>query len=173
MIRRIPRSVWCLRAVAALGPLVALLSAAPAGFVPSPFVVGLVAFASVAYALHPEHLTGPIVMIVVLTWWAEAVESAMPAGVMVAAAALLAGHIAGILLGYGPARMAVRAELVAPWVVRGALVWLAAPAVWVAARTYRGQASPTSFWLVGLAAALVGAVVAAVVVRTPDPGGPS
>ena len=58
------------------------------------------------------------------------------------------------------------------WVGRGALVWLAAPVVWIAARAYGGQASPTSFWLAGLAVGLVGAVVGAVVVPTRDmPGG--
>ena len=44
----------------------------------------------------------------------------MTAGVLVGAAALIASHVSGILLGYGPARMAVRAELVVPWVIRGA-----------------------------------------------------
>jgi len=86
----------------------------------------------------------------------------MPGGALVAAAALVAAHVAGVLLGYGPPRMAVGADLVLPWVVRGALVWLAAPVVWVAARAYSGEASPTSYWLGGLAVALVGAVVGAV-----------
>jgi hypothetical protein len=168
MIRRVPWSVWCLRAVAALGPLVALWAGAPEGFVPSTFVVVVTAGLGVAYAFLPEHFIGPIVLVVVLLWWSLNVGGSMPGGALVAAAALVASHVAGVLLGYGPSRMAVRADLVVPWLVRGALVWLAAPVVWVAARAYSGQASPTSYWLAGLAVALVGAVVAAVRVPTRD-----
>jgi ABC-type Fe3+-siderophore transport system permease subunit len=97
-------------------------------------------------------------------------SSAMPAGALLAAAAMLAAHVAGVLLGYGPPEMAVDPELAVLWVVRAALVWLAAPAVWFAARVYDGHATPTSFWLAGLATALVGAVVAAVVVPAREIG---
>jgi hypothetical protein len=166
MIRRIPISVWCLRAVAGLGPLVALWAAAPAGFVPSPFVVGVTLVLGGVFAFRPESFAGPLAHVVVLLWWSLTVRAAMPAGVLVGAAALIASHVSGILMGYGPARMAVRAELVVPWVIRGAMVWLSAPVVWLAARAYRGEASPTSYWLVGLAVALVGAVVGAVVLPT-------
>ena len=168
MIRRVPRIVWVLRSIAALGPLAALWAAAPEGLVPSPFVVLLVALVGVAYAFRPEHFIGPIALAIVLLWWALHVEATMPVGALVASAALIASHVAGVLLGYGPPRMVVGSELVVPWVVRGALVWLAAPVVWIAARAYGGQASPTSFWLAGLAVALVGAVVGAVVVPTRD-----
>jgi hypothetical protein len=167
-IRRIPRAVWVLRAIAALGPVVAVWAAAPEGMVPSPFVVVVAVVVGVAYAFRPEHFVGPFAFAVVLLWWALHVGTSMPVGALVAAAALVASHVAGVLLGYGPPRMAVGAELVVPWVIRGALVWLAAPVVWIAARAYSGQASPTSFWLAGLAVALVGAVVGAVVVPTRD-----
>ena len=170
MVRRVPWSVWCLRAVAALGPLLAVTAGAPEGFVPSLFVVVVAAALGLAYAFLPEHFIGSIVLVVVLLWWSLHVGSAMPGGALVAAAALVAAHVAGVLLGYGPPRMAVGADLVLPWVVRGALVWLAAPVVWVAARAYSGEDSPTSYWLGGLAVALVGAVVAAVRVPTPSPG---
>jgi hypothetical protein len=168
LFRGVRTSVWVLRALAALGPLVALWSAAPAGFVPSPFVVGVVAIASIAYALRPEHFSGPVVMVVVLLWWALSVGSAMPVGSLVAAAGLVAAHVAGVLLGYGPPTMPVDADLTLLWVFRGAATWLAAPVVWFAADAYSGHATPTSFWLVGLATALVGAVVAAVVVPARD-----
>jgi hypothetical protein len=168
MIRRVPRIVWILRAIAALGPLVALWAAAPEGLVPSPFVVVVVVLVGLANAFRPEHFIGPIAFAVVLLWWALHAGATMPVGALVASAALVASHVAGVLLGYGPPRMVVGRELVVPWVVRGALVWLAAPVVWIAARAYGGQASPTSFWLAGLAVALVGAVVGAVVVPTRD-----
>jgi hypothetical protein len=167
-LRRIPRSVWCLRGTAALGLLASVWAAAPEGIVPSPFVVVVVAALGVGYAFRPEHFVGSVALGVVLVWWALHVGSSMPVGALVASAAVLASHVAGVLLGYGPPRMAVGLDLVAAWVVRGALVWLAAPVVWLAARAYSGQASPTSFWLAGLAVALVGAVVSAVVVPTRD-----
>jgi hypothetical protein len=166
MVRRVPWSVWCLRAVAALGPLLAVTAGAPEGFVPSMFVVVATAALGLAYAFLPEHFIGSVVLVAVLLWWSLHVGSSMPGGALVAAAALVAAHVAGVLLGYGPPRMAVGADLVLPWVVRGALVWLAAPVVWVAARAYSGEASPTSYWLGGLAVALVGAVVGAVRVPT-------
>jgi len=166
MVRRVPWSVWCLRTVAALGPLLAVTAGAPEGLVPSLFVVVVTAALGLAYAVLPEHFIGSIVLVVVLLWWSLHVGSSMPGGALVAAAALVAAHVAGVLLGYGPPRMAVGADLVLPWVVRGALVWLAAPVVWVAARAYSGEASPTSYWLGGLAVALVGAVVGAVRVPT-------
>ena len=166
MVRRVPWSVWCLRAVAALGPVVAVVAGAPEGLVPSLFVVVVTAALGLAYAFLPEHFIGSIVLVVVLLWWSLHVGSSMPGGALVAGAALVASHVAGVLLGYGPPRMVVGADLVLPWVVRGALVWLAAPVVWVAARAYSGEASPTSYWLGGLAVALVGAVVGAVRVPT-------
>jgi hypothetical protein len=46
--------------------------------------------------------------------------------------------------------------------MRAATSWTAALAVWAVARAYGGPGSPETFWLSGLAAALVGAVVAAV-----------
>jgi hypothetical protein len=170
VIRGVATGVWVLRAVALAGPLVALWSAAPAGFVPSPFTVIVVALGSVAYALRPDHLTGPIVMSVVLFWWALSVGSTMPAGSLVAAAALMAAHVAGVLLGYGPTAMEVDLRLARLWAVRGAVVWLAAPVVWFTAQVYSGRATPTLFWLGGLATALVGAVVAAVAIPMRDLG---
>jgi hypothetical protein len=164
MIRGVRRSVWVLRAVAAVGPMVALWAAAPEGHVPQAWVVAVVALLSLGYAVRPEHFVGSIVLGVVLVWWTTDVRTDLPDGTLVAAAAVLAAHVAGVLLGYGPPQMAVDPELVVIWTVRSALVWLAAPAVWFAARVYDGHATPTSFWLAGLATALVGAVVAAVVV---------
>ncbi len=64
--------------------------------------------------------------------------------------------------------MEVGADLLVLWVPRAAAVWLAALVVWLTARAYTGHATPTVFWLAGLSAALVGAVVAAVAVPTRD-----
>jgi hypothetical protein len=168
LVRGVHTSVWALRLVVLLGPLVALWSAAPSGHVPSPFVVALVAVLGIGYAARPENFSGPIVMAVVLLWWALSIGSAMPVGALVAAAGLVAAHVAAVLLGYGPPQMPVDTDLALRWAFRAAASWLAALVVWVAADAYSGHATPTSFWLVGLATALVGAVVAAVVVPARD-----
>jgi hypothetical protein len=160
--------VWVLRAVILLGVMTALYAAAPEGFVPSPFVGAVVLVAAVAFALRPENFTGPTAQILVLLWWALVVKAAFPDGTLVAAGALLATHLAAVLLAYGPSQMSVGADLVMVWVPRGAVAWLAALVVWLTARAYTGHAVPGVFWLAGLAAALVGAVVAAVVVPTRD-----
>ena len=168
VIRGIPTSVWVLRLVVVLGSLLALYAAAPEGFVPSPFVGAVVLVLAGRFAVRPEHFVGSVALSVVLVWWALHVGSSVPAGALVAAAGLLAAHVAAVLLGYGPPQMEVGADLVVLWVPRAALVWLAALVVWLTARAYTGHATPTLFWLAGLAAALVGAVVAAVVVPTRD-----
>jgi hypothetical protein len=46
------------------------------------------------------------------------------------------------------------------WAVRGALVFLAAPAVFIVAVVLRGQPEPVGIWVAGLAAALVTTVAA-------------
>jgi hypothetical protein len=168
MSTRVHGSVWVLRAVVVLGLVVALYAAAPEGFVPSPFLTAVVVAASVGFAWRPEHFVGSAASAIVLVWWALVVQSAFPDGALLAAGGLLASHLAALLLGYGPPEMPVGADLLLLWVPRGALVWLAALVVWLTARAYTGHAIPSVFWLAGLTAALVGAVVAAVVVPTRD-----
>ena len=168
MIRGLPTGVWVLRLVIVLGSVLSLYAAAPEGFVPSPFVGAVVLVLAGIFAVRPEHFVGSVALSVVLVWWALHVGSSVPAGALVAAGGLLAAHVAAVLLGYGPARMEVGADLVMLWVPRAAAVWLAALVVWLTARAYTGHATPTLFWLAGLAAALVGAVVAAVVIPTRD-----
>jgi hypothetical protein len=158
------RSVWVLRAVVVVGLMVALLAGVPEGLVPSAAVVVVVLLGALVSAFRPEHLVLSVTLGIVLVWWALQVHADVPVGCLVAAAAITAVHVAAVLLGYGPPRMPVGSDLVALWVVRGSLVWLAAPAIWVVARAYRDHDTPTAYWLVGLATALVGAVVAAVVV---------
>jgi hypothetical protein len=166
VIRAAHPSVWVLRALVAAGLMVALYAAAPEGFVPSPFVTVVVLTAGIGSAMRPEHFVGSAAPAVVLVWWALVVQSAFPNGTLVAAGALVTSHLAAVLLGYGPPTMPVGADLVLLWVPRGAAVWVAALVVWLTARAYGGHATPSEFWLAGLAAAVIGAVVAAVVLPT-------
>jgi len=160
------RSVWVVRAVGLLGLLVGLLAGIPEGYTPSLAVVAVVLLGGVLGAFRPDHLGVSMTLAVVLVWWAIKLHTQVPAGTLAAAAGLVTAHVAGTLLSYGPRFMPIPAEVVRLWAVRGLLVWLAAPVVWFVARVYADHATPTSYWLAGLTAALMGAVVAAVVVPT-------
>lgn len=157
-------SVWVVRGLGMLGVLVALFSGVPEGHTPPVAVVVVVLLGGVLAAFRPERLGASVTMGVVVLWWGLQVRTDAPSGILVAAAGLVLAHVAGVLLAYGPAFMAIPADVAALWAVRGLLVWLAAPVVWVVARAYAGHAIPTAYWLTGLATALVAAVVAAVVV---------
>ena len=163
MIRDVPRSVWAARAVLVAGVLLALLADVPEGRTP-PMVVLVVGLAgALLAALRPEHLVLALTLGVVMVWWAYDDRSDMPVGVLVAAAGVVAAHVAATVLSYGPPRLPVDPALALLWAARGALTRLAALAVWVVARTYTGHGTPALFWLSGLAAALVGAVAAGAV----------
>jgi hypothetical protein len=166
----VARSVWVLRGIAVTATLVALLGGAPQGLVPPVVLVVLVGLGGLLGAFRPDHLGVSVTLCVVLTWWSLQLHHQIPTGCLVAAAGLVTAHVCGILLTYGPPWMPIPASLVRVWIVRAVLVWLAAPAVWFVARVYADRETPTSFWLAGLATALVGAVVAAVVVpgRPPE-----
>jgi hypothetical protein len=157
----VPLSVWALRSAVVLGPGVAVSAAAPQGYVPSLFVVALVLFAALVWAFVPDHLLGSVSLLLVLVWWATVVGEALPFASVLAAAGLLLSHTAATLLAYGPARTQIAPRLMATWAMRATAVWVVALAIWVVADAYSGHATPASFWLLGLTAALVGAVVAA------------
>jgi hypothetical protein len=160
----VPTSVWAVRVVAVLGLLLALLAGVPEGYTPAVLLVVVVLLGGVLSAFRPDHLVFSVTLGVVVLWWALQVRTEVPLGCVVAAAGLVTAHVAGTLLAYGPTFMPIPRDLVVLWVTRGFLVWLAAPLVWLVARVYADHDVPASYWLAGLATALVGAVVAAVVV---------
>jgi hypothetical protein len=161
LIRGVPRSVWALRSAVVLGPAVALFAPSPQGYAPSQFTVALVLLTAIGWALVPDHPLGNVSLLLVLFWWATAVGEALPFASVVAAGGLLLSHTAATLLGYGPTRTQIARRLVATWALRATAAWVVALAIWVIAEAYSGRATPASFWLLGLAAALIGAVVAA------------
>jgi hypothetical protein len=163
-MRNVTVTAWVLRVLVVLGPLVAVLADVPAGHTPSPFVVVVVAIGGLLFAAAPDSFVGVVVMGIVVLWWALSVGDGVPVASVVAAAALLTSHVAATLLGLGPSRLVLAPSLVTRWAVRGLLVWPAALVVWLVADAFSGRPTPTTFWLAGLAAALVGAVVAALVV---------
>jgi hypothetical protein len=166
MNQDLSRGGWALRAVIALGPPVALLAAGPEGFVPPLWLVVLVVLLSLGFAYLPEQYIGSAVLILVVGWWAVAVGPAMPLAVVVASGALLASHVAATLASYGPRALPPDRGIVLRWTRRGVLVWLVAPLLWLVVDAQRGDTTPASYWVAGLAVALVVAVTAATVYPT-------
>lgn len=160
------RSVWVLRAVLVVGALLALLAGVPSGLTPPLLVVVVVVLGALLTAFRPERLAGSVTLGIIVVFWALQLHGEVPATVLVAAVGMVTVHVAATLVSYGPPWMPIPREVLTGWLVRGVLVWVAAPLVWLVARVYADRATPTTFWLAGLAAALAGAVVAAVVVPT-------
>jgi hypothetical protein len=154
--------MWVLRAMVAVGLLLATLAGIPEGYHPPVVLVAVVAGSSVVSAFRPDHLVLSVTMGVVIAWWALQLDTEMPVAVLVVAAALMLTHVAATLLAYGPTSLPVDPALAVLWTMRGGMTWTAGLGVWAVARAYEGHGSPATFWLTGLAAALVGAVVAAV-----------
>jgi hypothetical protein len=163
MITRVNGGVWVLRGILVVAALLALLSGIPEGYRPSIVVVVLVACGALVAAFRPDHLALSGTMGLVIVWWALELRSEMPFAMLVAAAGLTAAHVAATLLSYGPSTLPVDPPLAVLWTARAVMMWTAALVVWAVARAYTGHGSPELFWLAGLAAALIGAVVAAVV----------
>jgi hypothetical protein len=166
MTNRLTRGGWALRAVIALGPPLALLAASPQGFVPPLWLVVLVVLLSLGFAYLPEQYIGSAAMVMVVGWWTVDVRSAMPLAVVVSSGALLASHLAGTLAAYGPRALPVDRAIVLRWTRRGALVWLVAPLLWLVVDAQRGHTTPASYWVAGLAVAMVVAVTAATIYPT-------
>jgi len=163
MIRGAWPGVWVLRGLVILGVVLALLAGVPEGYRPSIFVVVVIVVGAVVAAFRPEHLGLSITIGLVLAWWAFELRAEMPVAALVAAAGLTVAHAAATLLSYGPPSLPVDPALALLWAMRAVMTWTAALAVWAVARAYSGHGSPTLFWLAGLAAALVGAVVVGIV----------
>jgi hypothetical protein len=161
MIRELTPRSWALRAVIAVGPPLALVVAAPEGYVPSVWFSVVVVVAALVYAAMPEHLVAGLVNVLVIGWWAAAVEGGLPFASVVAAAALLAAHVAATLAAYGPTRLSPGRRITLLWLRRGIAVWLVAPLVWVALVAQEGEATPDLYWVAGLVVGLIVVVLLA------------
>ncbi len=160
MVRGAHRSVWTLRGVLVAGAVVALFAGVPEGYAPPISLVVFVLAGALLSSFRPEHLALLITLAALVVWWAYVPRGEMPVAVLVAAAGLIVTHVAGVLLAYGPPALPVSPALALLWTGRAVLAWVAALVVWGVARTYAGHGTPALFWLAGLTAALVGAVVA-------------
>ena len=157
-----------LRGVVLLGPVVALLSTGPAGNWPSGWLIALTVALAAGFAAMPESALGTTAFWVVIVWWGFALEQVPPEAVL-AGTALLAAHLAALLLSYGPAQLPVDRGVLGLWVGRGMLLALAVPVVWLLAAAVEDQPEPPGVWLAGLAAGVVVCAVAAVAVSPQVP----
>jgi hypothetical protein len=156
------RSQQVLRLLVLLGPVVALLASGPAGHWPPWYVVLVVVGLAAAAATAPESPVAGAGILAVLVWWAAGLDDGLHPAVLVAAAALLVGHVAAVLTSYGPGEMPVDAALVLRWVGRALLVLVPVPLVWWLARALRDQPDEPGVWVVGLAVGLAATVAAGV-----------
>ena len=151
---------WALRATVVAGLMVALLATGLRGVWPAWWFALLVVGLAVAFSLLPEAPMGTVATGLVLAWWGFAFRDGPHPQALLAAAGLLAAHVAAVLAGYGPRDLPLDPATVRLWAVRGVLVFLAAPAVFAVAILLRGQPEPVGIWVAGLAAALVTTVAA-------------
>lgn len=151
---------WALRAVIALGPVLAILALVPTGHPASAWIVVVLAGFAIAYAAQPYGLLGTFTTGIVLVSWADESGSRLPVWVVAAAACLVASHVAATLVDYGPDELPVPPPLARRWAVRGAAAFLTAPAVWLLAVWLRSRPAPNDLWVAGLAVLVLGALVA-------------
>lgn len=156
------------RLLVAVLPVLAVVCTVGAGEAPAAWFVALVGLLSLGWATFPESAAGATVLVLVLAWWGIGLRDGLDPWALVAAAALLAAHVAATLASYGPATMPVDAALARLWVRRATLVYLAAPATFLLAGSVRDVAPPAGVWAAGLAAVAVAGTTAAVLLSEPD-----
>ncbi|GEP38781.1 hypothetical protein NPS01_24440 [Nocardioides psychrotolerans] len=154
------RGQWALRLVVLAGPVLATVAAGLTGDPPGRLGLGVVVAASLGFALFPESPAGTVAFATVLLTWGLGSSPSTPPGVVLAAGALVAAHVAALLASYGPADLPLDRRLTLTWLVRGAALFLVAPVVWLLARALEGQPEPAGLWVTAVAALAVAAVVA-------------
>jgi hypothetical protein len=159
-----------LRLLVLAGPMLALYATDLVGPAPAGWLVALAAVLSVAFAAMPDSPFGAVVMLLVLAWWGVSLRDGLHPEALLAAAALLAAHLAALVASYGPGELPVDPAVARTWLFRGVLLLVPAAAVWALAALVRDQPEPPGIWLAGLLASLVAAVVAsaAFAVRSPS-----
>ncbi|WP_134764521.1 hypothetical protein [Nocardioides sp. 1609] len=150
-----------LRAVVALGPVVAVLAAGPAGE-PAPWWwVAAVVMLAGRHAVLPDSGVGVLVLLLAVGWWVRVPDDGLPASALAAAAAVLAAHVAALVAASAPPDARVDVGVLRSWVLRGVAVLAAAPVLWLLARALGEQGAPAGLWPAGLLAVLLAVAAAA------------
>jgi hypothetical protein len=163
-------SQLALRALAFLGPVVALLATGPAGHAPPWWLVLLVVGLAGGTAALPDSAIGAGAGLVVLGWWAISLRADLPGEVVVAGLALAAGHLAALLASYGPRAMPLDGPTLLLWARRGALVLLTVPVIWLVARAVQDEPEQPGLWVLALGLACLGIIGATVALDLQDAG---
>jgi hypothetical protein len=153
-----------LRALAFLGPVVALLTTGAAGRTAPWWLILLVLVLAGATAAAPDSAIGAGTGLVVLGWWVIAVDAVLPGEVVVAGVALAVGHLAATVASYGPGTMPLDAPTLLLWTRRGALVLLTVPGAWVLARAVQDEPEQPGLWVLALGVACLGIIGATVAI---------
>ena len=164
-MRAWPRSQVILRAVIAVGPVLALVASLPAGAHPWLTLFLLVFVLSVGGAVATDSVMGLVAMLIVMTWWAARVSDPLSAWVLAAGAALLVTQVALVLADYGPPSLDLDPDLLRLWLRRAGIVFPIAPVAWLVARLADGAPDEPSIWVAGLAGCLVAVVLAVLGLR--------
>lgn len=162
-----------LRAVVALGPLVALGCGAVEADPPPGWVWAVVAAFALRHAQRPGSLAGALGISTVVVWWAITVGVPTSAGglqsVVGAVAALTATHVAGLLTEVGPAQVHLEAGLLARWSWRGGLLVatgvMTAAGATAAATNLEDVAASTVLWPAAVGALGLALMATTLVVR--------
>jgi hypothetical protein len=163
-----PTSQLVLRALVLLCPLVAVLATGPAGsWPPWWIVVGVGALAGAA-AATPDSQMPTGAGLAALVWWTVTLGDDLTAWLLLAAAALVVGHVAALLASYGPGPMPLDRGVAGLWVRRGTLVLVVVPAAWAVTRLLHGDPEQPGIWVLGVAAALAATLVATAALVVPD-----
>lgn len=162
------RSQVVVRALVLLGPVVAVLASGPAGHAAPWWLVLVVAGLSGASAWFADATFAVAPLLVAVGWWAAALGATTSAWLLVAAAALVVAHVAGLLASYGPPAMPVERGIVRLWVRRGVLVLLTAPVAWAAVRLLDDQPEQPGIWVLGVGVACLATVAATVALRAEE-----
>ncbi len=99
-------------------------------------------------------------LILVISWWGVGLRDGIDPWALPAAAALLAAHVAAVLVSYGPAELPVDGATARLWARRAALVFLVVPLTYGLAVWVRDEPAPGGMWTAGLAAAFAALLLA-------------
>jgi hypothetical protein len=156
-------ATWVLRALVALLPLMAALCTSGAGEGAPRWFLVLVLALSLGWAVFPESIAGATAIVAVVVWWGVGLRDGLDPWALPAAAALLAAHVAAVLLSYGPPQLQLDGTTLRLWLRRAAAVYVVAPVVFGLAVWIRDEPGPDAVWAAGLAAAFLSLLAASVV----------
>jgi len=165
------RGQWQLRALMVLGPLIAVFARWGSLGAPRPWLVGLVLVLAIGWALAPESVVGAVTLLVVGFSWASSEVTEAPLMALVAALGMLVGHLAALVASYGPPRLPIAPSVARLWAIRAAVVFVAAPLVWLLTAAVRDLPGSGTVWVAGLVVTLSVVLVAAVATQSAMPEG--